>query len=68
MWSAVSVVVGVFLVWFGWKVTAVTIVHSWLNEFGLFIIYFGVLLTHAFTLKRFLGRIAEDRDEDFTCR
>ncbi len=33
----VLVIFGLILVWLGWKITAVTIVNSWLNEFGLII-------------------------------
>lgn len=38
--------VGVFLCYLGWKITAVTIVRSSLNDFGFFLICIGILVSH----------------------
>ena len=35
---------GVLLPYLGWKITAVTIVDSWLNTLGCYIIYSGNIL------------------------
>jgi len=45
--------VGFFLCYLGWKITAVTIVRSSLNDFGFFLICIGMVISH---LKMILGK------------
>ena len=47
-----AVVLGIVLVWVGWKITEVTIMESWLNKLGLVVIYIGVILTHFSSLDK----------------
>ncbi len=53
----IAIVLGIILVWFGWKVTEVTIMQSWLNRLGLVIIYIGVALTHSLSLTKIYKKI-----------
>ena len=57
VWTAV--VLGIVLVWVGWKITEVTIMESWLNELGLVVIYIGVILTHFSSLDKIYTKLRE---------
>ncbi|RLF98602.1 hypothetical protein DRN58_06655 [Thermococci archaeon] len=48
--STLYFLVGVFLCYLGWKITAVTIVRSSLNDFGFFLICAGILVSHLNTV------------------
>ena len=54
-----AVVLGIVLVWVGWKITEVTIMESWLNELGLVVIYIGVILTHFSSLDKIYMKVRE---------
>ena len=54
-----AVVLGIVLVWVGWKITEVTIMESWLNELGLAVIYIGVILTHFSSLDKIYMKARE---------
>ena len=54
-----AVVLGIVLVWVGWKITEVTIMESWLNELGLVVIYIGVILTHFSSLDKIYVKARE---------
>ena len=54
-----AVVLGIVLVWVGWKITEVTIMESWLNELGLVVIYIGVILTHFSSLDKVYTKARE---------
>jgi len=41
---------GMLLCYLGWKITAVTIVRSSLNDFGFFLICAGILVSHLNTM------------------
>lgn len=50
---------GVFLCYLGWKITAVTIVRSSLNDFGFFLICIGILVSHLSTVLEKIEYIRE---------
>jgi len=54
-----AVVLGIVLVWVGWKITEVTIMESWLNKLGLVVIYIGVILTHFSSLDKIYTKARE---------
>jgi len=51
--------VGFLLCYLGWKITAVTIVRSSLNNFGFFLICVGMLVSHLKTILEKAGYIKE---------
>ncbi len=53
----IAIILGIILIWLGWKVTEVTIMQSWLNRLGLAIIYIGVALTHSLSLIKIYKKI-----------
>jgi len=53
----IAIILGIILIWLGWKVTEVTIMQSWLNRLGLAIIYIGVVLTHSLSLIKMYKKI-----------
>jgi len=55
----VAIILGIILVWVGWKITEVTIMESWLNELGLVVIYIGVILTHFSSLDKIYVKLKE---------
>jgi len=48
---------GVILPYMGWKVTEATIMESWLNITGLWIIYTGLILSHFDGIERLWNRL-----------
>ena len=53
----IAIILGIILIWLGWKVTEVTIMQSWLNRLGLVVIYIGVALTHSLSLIKMYKKI-----------
>ena len=48
--NALYFLVGFLLCYLGWKITAVTIVRSSLNDFGFFLICIGMVISHLKTI------------------
>ena len=57
--SIACFLVGFLLCYLGWKITAVTIVRSSLNDFGFFLICVGMLVSHLRAISEKIGCIRE---------